>query len=197
MVNITVNIENNTYLLSGNIEIIVNKRRAKSNFESIGALFDAEKQVIRVPFSTEEEPNGYGNREEQYQSILRLFNKFNIDSSKTDFAKRFVEDIEEENRKFTSFSLKAKNIRNNIHEGDDFRVFRDIVDKELTRGLYTLQLLSAYHLAFAQNACNFSVPGAGKTSIVFGAYSYLKSLQKDNPKNVDRILVVGPLASFA
>ncbi len=35
------------------------------------------------------------------------------------------------------------------------------------RRLYTLQMLSAYHMAFAQNACNFSVPGAGKTSIVY------------------------------
>ena len=32
------------------------------------------------------------------------------------------------------------------------------------RTLYDLQMLSAYHMAFSQNACNFSVPGAGKTS---------------------------------
>lgn len=64
------------------------------------------------------------------------------------------------------------------------------------RSLYPLQLLSAYHMAFSQNACNFSVPGAGKTSIVYGAYAYLHSLPNDNAKHIDKLLVVGPLSSF-
>ncbi|MDR0750976.1 MAG: hypothetical protein LBF12_00085 [Christensenellaceae bacterium] len=52
-------------------------------------------------------------------------------------------------------------------------------------------------MAFAQNACNFSVPGAGKTSIVYGAYSYLKNLSEYNTKKVDRLLIIGPLNAFA
>ena len=52
-------------------------------------------------------------------------------------------------------------------------------------------------MAFAQNACNFAVPGAGKTSIVYGAFAYLKSLSEDHPKHIDKILVIGPLSSFA
>ena len=63
------------------------------------------------------------------------------------------------------------------------------------RHLYPLQLLSAYHLAFSQNGCNFSVPGAGKTSIVYGAYTYLKNCN-DASKKVDKILIIGPLSSF-
>ena len=51
-------------------------------------------------------------------------------------------------------------------------------------------------MAFSQNACNFSVPGAGKTSIVYGAYAYLNSLPKENPKYVNQLLIVGPLSSF-
>ena len=64
------------------------------------------------------------------------------------------------------------------------------------RSLYPLQLLSAYHLAFSQNACNFSVPGAGKTSIVYGAYAYLHQLPENHPKHIDRLLIVGPLSAF-
>jgi SNF2 family DNA or RNA helicase len=52
-------------------------------------------------------------------------------------------------------------------------------------------------MAFAQNSCNFAVPGAGKTSIVYGAYAYLNSLPKDNPQHVDKLVVIGPLSSFA
>ena len=52
-------------------------------------------------------------------------------------------------------------------------------------------------MAFSQNTCNFSVPGAGKTSIVYGAYAYLKNLSDDNPRRVDKLLVIGPLSSFA
>ena len=98
---------------------------------------------------------------------------------------------------FVEFSRKAENIRNNHCDVADFKHFEKILDEHMThRHLYELQMLSAYHLAFSQNACNFSVPGAGKTSIVYGAYTYLKNLSKDNPKHVDRILIVGPLSSF-
>jgi hypothetical protein len=31
-------------------------------------------------------------------------------------------------------------------------------------------------MAFSQKSCNFSVPGAGKTTIVYAAYTYLRSV---------------------
>lgn len=106
-------------------------------------------------------------------------------------------DFYEEERKFSAFSEMAEKIRNNECDTQDFRNFTDAVAVNLSnRSLYPLQLLSAYHLAFSQNACNFSVPGAGKTSIVYGAYAYLHSLPKSHPKYVDRLLIVGPLSSF-
>ena len=98
---------------------------------------------------------------------------------------------------FGEFSRKANDIKNNICDVKDFKHFETILDNYMThRHLYPLQMLSAYHMAFSQNACNFSVPGAGKTSIVYGAYTYLHALNADNPKHVDRILIVGPLSSF-
>lgn len=104
--------------------------------------------------------------------------------------------IEEE--KFAMFSNKALHIRNNECDILDFTEFKESLEKNLTnRTLYELQMLSAYHLAFSQNACNFSVPGAGKTSIVYGAYAYLKNLPVDNPKKVDRLLIISPLNAFS
>ena len=116
-------------------------------------------------------------------------------SGDTDEAiQRFVS----EEQKFAAFSNKALSIRNNECNIDELLEFKDaLIDCFPSRTLYDLQLLSAYHLAFSQNACNFSVPGAGKTSIVYGAYAYLKTLSEHHVKKVDRLLIIGPLSSFS
>lgn len=102
-----------------------------------------------------------------------------------------------EEEKFAQFSLDALHIRNNECDIDAFNAFKDsLIDHLPARTLYPLQMLSAYHLAFSQNACNFSVPGAGKTSIVYGAYAYLKNLPADSLKKVDRLLIISPLNAF-
>lgn len=98
---------------------------------------------------------------------------------------------------FRRFSALAENIKNNNCDKNEFEYFTSVLHEYMeTRHLYPLQLLSAYHLAFSQNGCNFSVPGAGKTSIVYGAYTYLKYQTKDISKHVDNILIIGPLSSF-
>lgn len=103
----------------------------------------------------------------------------------------------EEESKFSEFSTKAMDIRNNHCDISEFQAFQDaLVASMPARTLYNLQMLSAYHLAFSQNACNFSVPGAGKTSIVYGAYTYLKNLPDDHARKVDRLLIIGPLNAF-
>ena len=102
-----------------------------------------------------------------------------------------------EEEKFSEFAEKARLIRDNCCDHTDFKVFIDSVSENLkNRSLYELQLLSAYHLAFAQNACNFSVPGAGKTSVVYGAFAYLSNLNKSDKKYVDKLLIISPLSAF-
>ncbi len=112
----------------------------------------------------------------------------------TEHAKKNLYDIENERQRFKEFSKHAKNIWEGKVVKTEFERFCKIVDSRLIRKLYPLQLLSAYHLAFSQNACNFSVPGAGKTSIVYGSYAYLHSLTTN--KFVDKLLIIGPLSSF-
>ncbi len=102
-----------------------------------------------------------------------------------------------EEEKFSEFAEKARLIRDNHCNKEDFERFVESVSKNLTnRSLYELQLLSAFHLAFSQNACNFSVPGAGKTSVVYGAFAYLSNLSSDDKKYVDRLLIISPLSAF-
>ena len=102
-----------------------------------------------------------------------------------------------EEEKFGEFAEKARLIRDNQCDKEDFERFVDSVSINLSnRSLYELQLLSAYHLAFSQNACNFSVPGAGKTSVVYGAFAFLSNLPQDDKKYVDRLLIISPLSAF-
>lgn len=102
-----------------------------------------------------------------------------------------------EEEKFQEFAEKARLIRDNQCEKSDFEAFVDSVSANLkNRSLYELQLLSAYHLAFSQNACNFSVPGAGKTSVVYGAFAYLSNLGVNDKKYVDKLLIISPLSAF-
>ena len=129
--------------------------------------------------------------------ISSMLAKYGFSEAQSESSEKVVQDYYEEERKFAEFSKKALNIRNNECEASEFERFAKSVAENLSeRSLYPLQLLSAYHMAFSQNACNFSVPGAGKTSIVYGAYAYLRNLPVEDSKHVDHILIVGPLSSF-
>ena len=102
-----------------------------------------------------------------------------------------------DDKNFAVFSQKALEIWENKYDLADFESFIDIVEKSFPlRKLYRLQVLSGYHLAFSQNACNFSVPGSGKTSIVYSAFTYLNSLKQDNTKFINKLLIIGPPSSF-
>lgn len=129
--------------------------------------------------------------------IRQMLEKYGFHEQKSTSSEKVLSDFYEEEEKFKKFSDKALNIRNNNCIEKEFEEFTRAVKSNLTaRSLYPLQLLSAYHLAFSQNGCNFSVPGAGKTSIVYGAYAYLHSLSETDNKHIDKILIVGPLSSF-
>lgn len=120
-----------------------------------------------------------------------------LDHSENGEADSALLQAEQSERLFAEFSTKADAIWHGGIESQGLSDFVRAIASSITgRTLYRRQLLSAYHLAFAQHACNFSVPGAGKTSIVYAAFAYLNSLSPDDPKHVDRLMVVGPLSSF-
>lgn len=156
------------------------------------------KLHLKRKFDAQEVENGYLISKTEKETIISNLNEYflkkgiilQLDNEADEELTRMYEAEQD----FQEFSQKAKRIWENEVDEIEFKYFCEVLEKSLVRRLYPLQLLSAYHLAFSQNACNFSVPGAGKTSIVYGAYSYLKSL--NNSKHVDKILVIGPLSSF-
>lgn len=73
----------------------------------------------------------------------------------------------------------------------DFKEFQRVVNSLVERPLVEPQLWGSYQIVKMKRAANFSVPGAGKTAIVLGAFAYLHNIGA-----VDKIVMIGPLNSF-
>lgn len=190
---IDINIEKSLFVISGEIEALIKNKRFLISLKRLG--FFIEKDSIYIPFQVE-------TQIKILQEIQTLLVKFNRAVQFSDNIQRTLERYSVEEEHFEKFSENAKAIRNDefrtnsllVEQFDDFQ---KLLQKRLIRKLYKLQLLSSFHMAFAQNSCNFAVPGAGKTSIVYGAYTFLKSLSENDPRYVNKLLVIGPLSSFA
>lgn len=181
------------FQLIGDVEGVLNNVRFIFSLKRLGYIH--KDDTILVPYED-------NTKIKILQELQSLSNKFSFTVNLSEETKNEVSSFDREVRMFDEFSGKAENIRNNkFTDNPDlvqkFDEFQSVLREKLARPLYPLQLLSAFHMAFSQNACNFAVPGAGKTSIVYGAYAYLKSLPVDDPKHVDKLLVIGPLSSFA
>lgn len=184
------------YQLLGDVGLLWGNRRARFFMNDyLNAIYN-EKESIKIPFSKEKQ----GDKEKVLTDIQEMLSKYNFTEALSEHSQQVLQDFIAGQEQFEEFSLKAKKIWNNEIEEEEkleFKQFTDVLKEALPeRTLYDLQLLAAYHLTFSQNACNFSVPGAGKTSVVYAAYAYLNSLPKDHPKYVNRLLIVGPLSSF-
>ena len=193
LIEIHTDTERQHFLLTGNIEEVLSNARFLFSLRRLGYVHK-DKQIL-IPYED-------NTKIKVLQELQSLSAKFSFTASLSEETRNEVSSFDREMRMFVEFSDKAENIRNNKFADNPelvkkFDEFQSILKERLVRPLYPLQLLSAFHMAFSQNACNFAVPGAGKTSIVYGAYAYLKSLPEDDPKHVDKLLVIGPLSSFA
>ena len=190
---IDINHEKTSFVLQGSNERLLNNKRLKDSFRRL--QYSLVDQNIMIPFQEE-------TKIKILQQLQELLRKHQFDYSLSNNIKTELEAFSKEEENFELFSEKARVIRNNEFNGNEmlvreFDAFQNVLKSEMVRILYPLQLLSAFHMAFAQNSCNFAVPGAGKTSIVYGAYAYLKNLPESDPRHIDKLLVIGPLSSFA
>lgn len=179
----------NLYTVSGDVDALLKNRRAKMLLRS-SLPYSEIDGCLEIE---SEEPI------ERIAHLLKLSAKY-IDAEVVydDNVSDEMQNFKNEEMKFEQFSRDAINIKNNVNISANLRDFTSVLETSmLNRRLYPLQLLASYHLAFSQNGCNFSVPGAGKTSIVYGAYAYLKNQTLNPLKTVDKILIIGPLSAFA
>ena len=175
--------------ISGDIHSLLKNRRAAALFRDSGGYTILDDTVLEISVAE-------SLRETlSWIEVAARYAKCEVEYSQT--TNQEINGYLAEEQKFSDFSEKARLIRDNHCDIDTFNQFKDaLIDYLPCRTLYPLQMLSAYHLAFSQNACNFSVPGAGKTSIVYGAYAYLKHLPDSDSKKVERLLIISPLNAF-
>ena len=190
---IDINIADNYFVINGGSEELIQNKRLLISLKRL--CYSVEKNDVIIPFRDE-------SKIKTLQEVQGLLTKFDYTFQLTEDTQKELQAFAKEEENFEIFSENARAIRDNEFESnqslvDQFDSFQEVLKSTLTRRLYPLQLLSSFHMAFAQNSCNFAVPGAGKTSIVYGAYAYLKSLPKEDPRHVNKLLVVGPLSSFA
>ena len=153
--------------------------RISSFFKMVGAIFDDSKNSF-----TFEKPPSMKNLHEILVSTKTLFQEKGLtvtfDQESENLLSRTVKDsLDFDNAKEVGMSIKES--------GE--------IDLELPssfqRTLYDYQKQSVKHLSEVGNAANFSVPGSGKTTLSYAAYSILK-----NKGIVDKILVVSPRSAF-
>jgi hypothetical protein len=135
---------------------------------------------------------------EIYFELKKKFNDLDFEVIKDKNLEKLVQEDEDSEQQFLDACIKAKDVWEGKIETDDFKKFSKHIQNDFNHAekLTRKQLLSAYHLASISSACNFSVPGAGKTTIVLAAYSYLKSLPENDPRHVDCMFVMGPISCF-
>jgi hypothetical protein len=179
--------------LTGDIEGLINKPRIVLRFREFFEIIEISKSMILLQSENLKNVKILHSRIESIQSWFD--SKFEISLS-NDIQNKISNELLVQNQ-FLEFTEFAQKIWEGNYSIDDFKFFCDTVSNSLIgRQLYKLQLLSAYHLAFSQNSCNFSVPGAGKTSIVYAAFAYLNSLKFDDSKYVNKLVIIGPPSSF-
>lgn len=131
----------------------------------------------------------YGDLKSIVSSISQICKQKNIEIEISTNINEYIDDIQ------TYIDLKYS-IGNDIKKRDkryqeEYKIFNEIVNDAMQRQLRDKQMLDAFYMTMMQKAGNFSVPGSGKTSTVYGMYAYLKKVH-----NVNRIIMVGPLNSF-
>lgn len=127
-----------------------------------------------------------------FKDLIELIEQKSYNYRLDEVTTNLLSEINDEVKDFITFSERALAIKNNQAEASDMYVdFIQILDSNMKRKLFDFQSRASFHMAFSVNSCNFSVPGTGKTSIVYGAFTYLRHIEK-----VDKLLIVGPLSSF-
>ncbi|MEB6146575.1 DEAD/DEAH box helicase [Enterococcus casseliflavus] len=171
-----------TFTIIDNNEGILTTRKVKRLLERYQSFFQNFDQLIL-------------SKELNYVQLTELITKLNdkIDGKL---------EIDEEIRSFIEQSQYAideqRIVGITIKEYDsrwDFELqqFKDIIDQEISRPLKSQQVQASFYLATMKRAANFSVPGAGKTAMTYGAFAYLSS---PTINEINKMIVISPLNAF-
>ena len=129
----------------------------------------------------------------KYKKIIEIIETYssqnNINFSISEEIKRYIDErelyIKERSRVGLGIKKQSEEILTKYHD------YRKIIDEQMARKLRDKQAWDSFFMYTMKKSANFSVPGSGKTSSVYGVYSFL-SFQG----LVDKIVMIGPKNSF-
>ncbi|MGL4390699.1 MAG: DEAD/DEAH box helicase, partial [Carnobacterium maltaromaticum] len=161
---------------------ILRERKIERLFEKYRAFFD---DLENLELSSDL----------NYLELTELINKINdrmqINLDVSNEIQRFITQsryvIEEQ--RIVGLTIKEYDKR----WSSELQLFQEIIDTEIFRPLKSQQVQASFFLTMMKRAANFSVPGAGKTAMMYGTFAYLSSLKINK---VDKVLVIAPLNAF-
>lgn len=193
-------LENNEYKNSVIADVVNGKMQVKDNLEN---EFDFEndydyKNFVKKYVTECQNRTYYFNSDVNYIIMQKLiqryitcaeYNKFQF--VVTPRLNRYIEsrNIQIDKRKELGKFIKQHDSCVYNH----YNQFKSIVDNEMIRRLRDKQMWDSFFIVKMIKSANYSVPGAGKTSIVYGAFAYLNS---NLIKEVDKLIVVCPKNAF-
>lgn len=139
------------------------------------------------------------NDEVTYVQIEKLINSLNKRLDKkglptVKLSQKYQDFIKQSKYYIKEQSDAGLTIKDADHRWDkELADFCKVVSQEVSRPLKKEQERASFFLTKMKRAANFSVPGAGKTAMMYGAFAYLSSPKIDE---VNRLLVVCPLNAF-
>ncbi len=144
-------------------------------------------------FSHEPDKSRYlfvGNSLSLFTKLISYLDKNKIIYELSDGALALLTTIEKSKKEFESSLALGKSFKEGDISGTSLKEYISFLDT-LPRKLKEHQIQASFHLYSVKNGANFSVPGAGKTSVVLSVFEKLRSEGK-----VNTLFVFGPPACF-
>lgn len=133
----------------------------------------------------------------QFEEIISLLEKHHTRTSQmVVITKSVYEYIDLSRFEIDEIAKRGLLIKNQDESFVNFvNQFNLIVDREFADGfsLRGVQKWVSYYMSRMRRVANFSVPGSGKTAMVYGVFAYLSSPEIGE---VDQIIMIGPKNSF-
>lgn len=186
-----------------------NKIQIIKNNEGLFQIIDDNSGTLKSPFIQRviknfssyfmDIDNFIFKKEITYVQIENIINKINKKLirkklNEIDISSEVKNDIKSKKyyineQRDAGLTIKANDSRWNA----ELESFAKIVGNEISRPLKPDQERASFFLSKMKRAANFSVPGAGKTAMMYGVFAYLSSSEIDK---VDKLFVVCPLNAF-
>ncbi|NJE44290.1 SNF2-related protein [Massilimicrobiota sp. SW1139] len=161
----------------------VNSPKFKLNIRRYVESIDLKKNIT---FKGE---YGYLEYQKIIGKIINVCDKLQLKCSVTSRLQKYIDEhnLYIDKRRNLGVAIKNKD----SYLLDRYEKYKSIVNGLMDRQLREQQMWDSFFMAMMRKSSNFSVPGSGKTSSVYGAYAYMNKYEE-----VDKIVMIGPLNSF-